>query len=206
MTHASQLHASVGRRFKQVQRVFIYSLVQEIIESEVGDEDDDQECLVDFDTSMRAIPFLSTFYNLQTVYFGGCGHEDGKFYPVIPYHRLMTNYHCTRNDLSRLIDMISFGYQCGTLPTTLQVKGLYCPRIGEHLDEACEYCVRACACWPVQSVVEFEHDGSSSLMTSAGKFHSLDVCVGRNELVSLLCIASYYGLFIAYQFVCMSQG
>jgi hypothetical protein len=79
--------------------------------------------------------------------------------------------------------MISFGYQCGTLPTTLQVKGLHCPRIGEH-------CWRACECWPVKSVVDFEHDGSSSLLTRVGKFHSLDVCVGRNEIVSLLCIAS----------------
>ncbi|KAL7508746.1 hypothetical protein ACHAXN_007043 [Cyclotella atomus] len=75
--------------------------------------------------------------------------------------------------------MISFGYQCGTLPTTLQVKGLHCPRIGEH-------CWRACECWPVKSVVDFEHDGSSSLLTRVGKFHSLDVCVGRNEIVELL--------------------
>jgi hypothetical protein len=62
MTHASQLHACVGRRFKQVQHAFIYSLVQKLMDVNEEEEDDnEQECLIDFDTSMRVIHFLSTF-------------------------------------------------------------------------------------------------------------------------------------------------
>ncbi|KAL3779678.1 hypothetical protein ACHAWO_004183 [Cyclotella atomus] len=179
ITHASQLHASVGRRFKQAIHAFIFSLVQELIEE---GEDGDQGCRVDFDTSMRVIPFLSTFCNLKIVYFGGCG-EDGTLYQVIPHHRLMNYDDYTEKYLSRLIDTISFGYQCGILSPSLQIKGLYCPKIVDHLDEACEHCWRACTHWPVKSVIEFEHDGSSS---SSDKFHSLDVCVGRNELIELL--------------------
>ncbi len=80
MTHASQLHTCVGRRFKQVQHAFVYSLVQELqsqYNDENDDDDEDQECIIDFDTSLRVIPFLSTFCNLQTVYFGGtCDDES----------------------------------------------------------------------------------------------------------------------------------
>lgn len=82
---------------------------------------------------------------------------------------------------------------------SLQIKGLYCPKIVDHLDEACEHCWRACTHWPVKSVIEFEHDGSSS---SSDKFHSLDVCVGRNELVSPFCI-TYEKLCIYILPVCL---
>jgi hypothetical protein len=154
------------------------------------EEDSDPEIVVDFETTMRTVPFLSTFITLERVLFGGCivdeGFvDDGRFSPLIPYHRMSRDLSDeTKDNFARLIDTISAGFRSGALQRSLEVKGLACPFKGDHTDLPCALCVRACQSFPIKSVASFEHDGSSSSQSSSDKFHDLDVCIRRDLWVS----------------------
>jgi hypothetical protein len=198
-----QLHVSVGRRFRDVRDVFIYSFVPEMrseyinYENEEDDEEIDPEIVVDFETTVCAVPFLSTFSNLERVLFGGCiideGFVDhGWFSPFIPWHRMSTYLSDeTKDNFARMIDMISAGFRSGLFQQSLEVKGLACPFIGDHTDLPCALCVRACQSFPIKSVAYFEHDGSSSSRSCNGEFHDLDICIGRELCVSLFYASPY---------------
>ena len=73
ITDSCQLHGSVGRRFKEVDCVYIYSLTQirDLEEDRDPDDEDEIDAVIDFETSVRAVPFMYTFANLKRVYFGG---------------------------------------------------------------------------------------------------------------------------------------
>ena len=175
-----QMHGNVGRRFTDVKRVFIYHLVRRVITEEDGEEEDSDDevdianYIVDFDTAMRAVPFISTFAKLEKCCFGGIdGTYDYSFYNHMD---LMDSYpfdNQTYSYLQSLIDNISFGFLCGTLSPSLQVTGLFCV---SRMGTGCESCVRVCRSFPIKAVSRFAHDEAST--------HNLKVCIKREALVS----------------------
>jgi hypothetical protein len=182
-----QMHASLGGRFKDVREIFIYSFAQL---SEIEEEWEDYwetlpVCKVDIDVAMRAVPFITTFRNLEKICFGGCGVDDDILYPIVPYHEFFKYHLRDRNSqkaLLRLIEAMAYGYQCGALSPSLVVKGLHCPRKREG-DRGCEECTRACRSFPVEAVAEF-HFNDSHWIGSKKKLFCNRVCLGRNRVVS----------------------
>ena len=198
-----QMHVSVGRRFTGVSNLFIYSLVQ-VSESPIIRSDDDEEngvylaCECDFETSLRAVPFVSSFANPKTVYFGA-KDDGGFFYQVIPYHRFESYSVDSGENVSILISSISAGFNSGLLSHSLQVKGLSClhdKKIdhyiclgcgGDNADfngSSCYDYVVALRSFPIQAVAEFELASWRGDLTIEGNFHSLHVCLGRDRMAS----------------------
>ena len=87
MTIACEMNPNLAKKFRNVRDMFIYSLgsYQRVID----DEDDDgdgtaaDKHVIDFETSVRAVPFLSNnFAKLERVYFGGTT-LDGHLEPFV---------------------------------------------------------------------------------------------------------------------------
>eukprot|EP00956_Cyclotella_meneghiniana_P024951 scaffold51060_cov65-Cyclotella_meneghiniana.AAC.5 len=164
ITKSCQLHGSVGRRFKEVNCVYIYSLTQirDLEEDRDPDDEDEIDAVIDFETSVRAVPFMYTFANLKRVYFGGI-NVVSELYKVVPFHDVMIDAEANEQHFSRLTDSISAGFRCGILPPTLEVSGLLCTRMWqsynrEDEDDPCEVCERACQSFPIKTVAAFECD------------------------------------------------
>ena len=195
---SSQMHASVGRRFSNVQTIYIYTLIQQMkddfynsdddFDEEEEDDDDDLEQDVDFETTVRAVPFIVAFANLKKIYFGGISVSNDWLYSVVPY--LQLNFHddySFEEEISRLIDSISAGYRCGTLPPSLEVKGLICPQTFRGHNALCGVCLRACESFPVKSVAEFDCMNSPYDLGFSDDGHDNFFylsCVSRRALVS----------------------
>ena len=162
ITKSCQLHGSVGRRFKEVDSVYIYSLTQirELEEDRDPDDEDSAHAEIDFETSVRAVPFMYTFTNLKRVYFGGI-NTVSELYRVVPFHDVIMDAELSERHFSRLIDSISAGFRCGVLPPILEVSGLFCTRIWQSDNRAddhdpCNVCSRACQSFPIKTVAAFE--------------------------------------------------
>ena len=190
---SSQMHASVGRRFCNVQTVYIYTLIQ-LMQDDLYDrdyqdhEDTDTQQVVDFETTARAALFIAPFVNLKKIYFGGISVSNDWLYPIVPYSALNFDVVSVEEQFSRLIDSISAGYRCGALPPSLEVKGLMCPQT--FRDEECNVCPRACESFPVTSVAKFDcRENSHELCYSQRTYHACHdlfaSCMGRHELVSV---------------------
>ena len=120
-----QMHVSVGRRFQGVRDLFIYSLVRlwntwcdrcryNIV-----------ECESDFETSLRAAPFVSSFPSLKRVHFGA-RHDNGSFYRVIPRDEIGSTWFEGWQNFARLIVSFSGGFRSGLLRHSLELTGLSC--------------------------------------------------------------------------------
>ena len=188
-----QMHTSVGRRFRDVQTIYIYTLIQQIKNDfygrgyEDGDEDTLQE--VDFETSTRALPFVSAFGNLKKIYFGGISVDKTWLYSVVPFSKLNFLFDSFEEQFSRLTDSISAGYRCGALRQSLEVRGLICPQYFRNNE--CNVCRRACESFPVDSVVDFDcrensFELSYLLYTYLHSYSLFACCLARDELVSTI--------------------
>lgn len=63
----------------------------------------------------------------------------------------------------------------------MKIYGLCCPDTNEDYPSSqCETCIRACKNWPLESVICFERDGSSSSSAHSGRSFGLDVCLKRS--------------------------
>ena len=161
ITDSCQLHGSVGRRFKEVNCVYIYSLTQirDLEEDRDPDDEDEENAVIDFETTVRAVPFMYTFTNLKRVYFGGIDVVS-ELFPVVPFRDVIIDAESNEQHFSRLIDSISAGFRCGILPPTLEIYGLLCTRIWQyyrvHDNEPCGVCERACQFFPIKTVAAFE--------------------------------------------------
>ena len=159
-----QMHANVGRRFRNVRTIYIYTLIQRLREDFYGRGYDRNNLyfqprihqVVDFETTARAVLFAASFGNLKKIYFGGMNVNGTWLYPVVPFSQIGFGYNPLeeyKEHFSRLIDSISAGYRCGTLPPSLEVKGLMCPQCLRNNE--CHVCRRACESFPADSVIEF---------------------------------------------------
>jgi hypothetical protein len=105
-----QIHRGVGRRFRDVQDVFIDSFVKSNV-AEGALEEDAPELVIDSETCLRVDPFLTTsFCNLKRVKF--CGLDT-----VVDFEDEHSNEY-----LGRLIDSISIAFKCWALCETVVFK------------------------------------------------------------------------------------
>ena len=185
ITDSCQLHGSVGRRFKEVDCVYIYSLTQikDLEEDRDSDDEDEIDAVIDFETSVRAVPFMYTFTNLKRVYFGGINIVS-ELYPVVPFHDVIIDAKLSEQHFSRLTDLISAGFRCGILPPTLEVNGLLCTRVWQNYnqdddDDPCGVCSRACQSFPLKTVAAFECDEGHNDQQPQNC-----ICLERDEWVS----------------------
>ena len=188
-----QMHVSVGRRFRDVRTIYIYTLIQQLREDlYAGGFDDDTPPAIDFETTARAVLFAAAFGNLKKICFGGMSVNGTWLYSVVPFSnfnfRTESFVQEFEQQFSRLTDSISIGYRCGALHPSLEVKGLLCPQCLQ--DKECIVCRRACENFPVDSVVDFEcrenqYELAYSLCMSRNSYYNIYApCLGRDELVS----------------------
>ena len=190
---ATEMKSSVSKCFTDVRDIYIYSLHQVVL------EDSDAEMVrvidhsIDFETSMRAAPFLSNnFVKLERVFFGSIHKTDdeegdGSVVALLPYVDTKVivdddggDFDSVQENISRLIDSLSAAFRSGALPQNLLVRGLRC----FSADEECRVCKRACKSFPIRSVVNFECDGSSRHQLLSKRSFDLDVCLEQEQLVS----------------------
>jgi hypothetical protein len=82
--------------------------------------------------------------------------------------------------------MISGAFGIGAFPSHLKISGLACPNIVNSMGRDCTTCQRACKSFPLESVVAFESDGSSSNNARSGRPYGLDVCLPVAEIESII--------------------
>ncbi|KAL9178956.1 LOW QUALITY PROTEIN: hypothetical protein ACHAXT_011929 [Thalassiosira profunda] len=189
---SSQLNLKVASRFRDIRDIEINCLLSSR-DLDMGDPDDPIVCELDFDSRIRAVPFLSKFDALESVHFGG-KDEDGQdvegFAPVNLYFFEGDDGYPRegeRESMLAFIDQISGAYQCGALPTHLRISGLCCPDSATgNYSRDCESCMRACKSFPLESVCRFEVRGSSSPSARSGRQCGLDVCIERAQIESVI--------------------
>ena len=191
-----QMNLAVASRFRDITEIHINSLLSTIVQNEgMGDADEYTEVMIDFQSRIRVVPFLSRFAKLNRVVFGG-KTEDGNyidgFSPVSEYMFEGDDRYPDEGErecMLAFLDLISGGFQCGALPKHLEISGLCCPdatnRQGMRTNN-CETCLRACKNFPLKSVVNFECRGSSSSNARSGRMYGLDVCLERAQIESII--------------------
>ena len=195
-----QMNLTVAKRYRDIRHIRINSLMicnEQAGHSYVG---------VDFESSVRLVPFISRFSLLKKVSFGARSTVPGtsigdNFAPIHGYfdddeseveelgmeagvggegggnyQRMMTT-----------IDSISAAFRIGGLPKDLVISGLCCPKsryrsVHNMPNAQCETCLRVCRSFPLASVMGLECMGSSRDKVHAKRPYSLDVCLSREQI------------------------
>ncbi|KAL9187025.1 hypothetical protein ACHAXT_010745 [Thalassiosira profunda] len=190
----AQLHAAVARRrYRDVRDIYIYSLL-EFTRNVIGDD----EFSVDEDTATRAVPFLcgGNFVRLERVFLGGRLPSGGVAGVVPPL--ASNDEDCEK--MNTLINSVSAAYRTGSLATNVWVSGLCCPRSDPysnlHRESSCLVCNAACRSFPLESVIDFECEGSSAQKYLKGsspppdhvteQIYALDVCLKRERIEEIV--------------------
>ena len=192
---SSQLNIKVARRFRDIKEIRINCLLS----STVIDETEDgplREINLDFQSALRVISYLSQFDKLVNVSFGGTDADDGgkvieKFCPADQYFwegDEMYPNEGSREEMFRFLDNISIGYSSRALSKHVHISGLCCPDTSNQRggNRRCETCSLACKTFPLESVLTFESRGSSSNSALSNRPYSLDCCLSRAEIESIL--------------------
>jgi hypothetical protein len=197
---SAQLHAGVASlRYRDVRDIYIYSLlryshVDEDDEVDEPDMDDDEGLTtqVDADTAVRAVPFLCHFPKLERVFLGG-RRPNGRVEGFICSGDIMDE---DRERMTTLIDAFSGAFRARALANNLWVLGLRCPRSSRTTnmfsDSTCLTCRAACRSFPLESVADFECEGSSCKNLTrhsfyySEKLYSLDVCLRREKIEEII--------------------
>ncbi|KAL3810599.1 hypothetical protein ACHAXA_002463 [Cyclostephanos tholiformis] len=115
-----------------------------------------------------------------------------------------------RDRMSHLIDAFSGAFRARALSTKLLVLGLRCPRsfVGSNLfhESTCETCITACRSFPLDSVIDFECEGSSCRSRSGGLLYGLDVCLRRDAIEDIVIRERAGGrdmLYSVARFLCL---
>lgn len=209
ITETYEINCRATRRFQGVRDMFIYSLVKyDLLDT---DEDDkgynylwgSQKLVIDsidYETTIRAAPFLSNnFKKLERVFFGGRA-DSGDEEELIPFVATpdeedfedLEEIDSHHTNISRVFDSLSAAFRCGALPQTLSIKGLRCIRPwtfeidDEDAEVECPICIRAAMSFPIRSVACFECCGSSKNGIEPGRSHDLDVCLDKHKVVRIL--------------------
>jgi len=198
---SAEMNALSSMRFRDVRDVNIYSLIRQD-PLPLPHDPNYTESIVDRDTAMRAVPFLSRFPKLERVVFRG-KKSNGD----IPYRPGFKNLgfedgYIDEDDMDNevgntLIDLISASFQCQCFPKDLHLSGLRCLHSYPDTNDGtgisgCKVCQRACRSYPLNQVVNFENEGSSSMMLAdsdefySKRLYTLDVCLTRSEIESII--------------------
>jgi hypothetical protein len=194
-----QMHGSLGRRFRDVRVIFVYCFATPAPTRIGVFGTEERPYRLDAETCIRVVPFLSNnFSNLKRVCFGSFGiGEEHKAIPFVKYNKFLQEDSASQTKcMNQLIDTFSAAFRCGTLSSSLEVKGLRCPLSGyksEH--QACPVCDRAVMSFPPQSVVVFECEGDSYERTEMNRTHNLDVCLDKFDVVSALSLVFFFHNF-----------
>jgi len=194
------MNLTVAKRYRDIRHIRINSLMicnEQAGHSYVG---------VDFESSVRLVPFISRFSLLEKVSFGARSTVPGSsigdnFAPIHGYfdddeseveelgmeagvggegggnyQRMMTT-----------IDSISAAFRIGGLPNDLVVSGLCCPKaryrsVHNMPTTQCDTCLRVCRSFPLASVLGLECMGSSRDKVQAKRPYSLDICLSREQI------------------------
>jgi len=183
----AQMNLAIAYRFRDVTEININCLLKITIEpGETPDAD------IDFESRMRAIPFISKFSKLERVIFRGQG-EDGevlKRFAIANAYFFDDDFDTPTDRMITLIDSISGAFRCVALPKKLKIIGLCCPKVREAAEtehpSSCETCLRACKSFPLESVLHFESRQSSTSHAYSGRLHELDVCLNKSEIESVI--------------------
>jgi hypothetical protein len=149
--------------------------------------DDSISIRVDADTALRAIPFLCHFPRLERAFLGGV-RRDGRVEGFVRPECAMDE---DRERMTSLIDAFSGAFRSRALSDKLYVLGLRCPRscAGSNLfsESTCRSCRMACRSFPLDSVIDFECEGSSvSKHRPGGLLYGLDVCLRRDAVEEII--------------------
>jgi len=188
------MNLTVAKRYRDIRHIRINSLM-------ICNEEEGRSYIgVDFESSVRLVPFISRFSLLKKVSFGARSTIPGssigdKFAPVNGYfdneeedvgglemegggnyQRMMTT-----------IDSISAAFRIGGLPNDLVVSGLCCPKaryrsVHNMPTTQCDTCLRVCRSFPLASVLGLECMGSSRDKVQAKRPYSLDICLSREQI------------------------
>ena len=190
---SAEMNAMSSKRFRDVRDVNIYSLIrQEPLP--LPHDSDYAESIVDRDTAMRAVPFLSRFPKLERVVFRG-KKSNGD---IFGFEDVYIDEDEMENEVGNtLIDLISASFHCQYFSKNLHLSGLRC--LHSYLEtndgtgiSGCKVCQRACRSFPLNQVVNFENEGSSSMMLAdsdefySKRLYALDVCLTRSEIESII--------------------
>ena len=192
---AWQMNMTVARRFRDVKEIHINSLMTLIVQ-DAGTEDEFKHINVCRETKMRVVPFLSRFdMALKRVHFGGKDEEDDDIVGFAPAGDYFSDADGEpypddgdRECMLSFLDMISGAFRCGVLSKQIVISGLCCPDLNDQRGAPgpCETCVKACNSFPLKSVVTFECEGSSIKSARLGRLCSLDVCLERARIESII--------------------
>jgi len=163
-----------------------------VIEND-NEDPDTIELMVDRDTAMRSVPFMSRFLKLERVFFGG-KNSNGD---VVGFADGFIDEDEDDNEAGNtLIDLISSAFQSHFIPAELIIHGLRCihSNTENNLGEisGCSVCQRACRSFPLDQVINFENEGSSLAhrfapdMFYSNRPYTLDVCLTRSEIESIV--------------------
>jgi hypothetical protein len=187
----AQMNLALAYRFRDVTEIHINCLLKITIEHFPG-EPDWPDADIDFESRMRVVPFISKFYKLERVIFRGQG-EDGevlKRFSIANAYFFDDDLDTPFDRMIALIDSISGAFRCGALPKKLKVLGLCCPKVKEAAQtiepSSCETCLRACKSFPLESVLHFESQQSSTALAISGRMHELDVCLNKSTIESVI--------------------
>lgn len=190
---ASQMHLGVATRFRDVTEIHIHSLMKEVLIEIDIDGGEIKDVVVDLETRIKSIPFISRFLpTLERVHFGGKnqnGRDVEGFVPADAYFFEGDDIYPHDGpweSMKAFIDMISGAFCVGAFPRHLNISGLACPNIVNSIGRDCTTCQRACKSFPLESVVAFESKGSSSSSARSGRPYGLDVCLPVAEIESII--------------------
>ena len=190
---SAEMNALSSMRFRGVRDVNIYSLIRQD-PLPLPHDPNYTESIVDRDTAMRAVPFLSRFPKLERVVFRG-KKSNGD---IIGFEDSYIDEDDMDNEVGNtLIDLISASFQCQCFPKDLHLSGLRCLHSYPDTNDGtgisgCKVCQRACRSFPLNQVVNFENEGSSSMMLDdsdefySKRLYTLDVCLTRSEIESII--------------------
>eukprot|EP00562_Extubocellulus_spinifer_P035389 CAMPEP_0178697120 /NCGR_PEP_ID=MMETSP0699-20121125/9782_1 /TAXON_ID=265572 /ORGANISM="Extubocellulus spinifer, Strain CCMP396" /LENGTH=449 /DNA_ID=CAMNT_0020342989 /DNA_START=103 /DNA_END=1449 /DNA_ORIENTATION=+ len=217
IAHTAELHVGPTSRFHDVEEVYVYCMLKPLPRdggNANADPDDGplKPLTVDGDSAGRIVPFLCRFPKLERAFLGGqiTGYDPVGFVSdLIDYDRDDEQGTSTSAGslalMNHIITAVSGAYRCGALSEKVWISGLSCPRTGVQerrrmqalitlgmIDpdqgEKCPVCIQACRSFPVQSVIDFECEGSSTAAYAqqSGRICSLDVCLPRDVVETII--------------------
>jgi len=138
------------------------------------------------DCALRAVPFLSSFPKLETIFIGGmsksrsaCTSESLEYDIKYQYNHLSCTAPDNHRELYRgLLGSFCGAFVCGALPEKMAWKGNVCGGgicNGFGRNASCEICEAVCRCFPFEQVMCMEY-----------AFSDFAFCISRGKQFEIL--------------------
>ena len=203
IAHAAELHVGPAARYHDVEDVYVYCMLQRTSPPPVPDDEPPRPYALNEDAAGRIVPFLCRFPRLERAFLGGlCRHDGGSIGFVSELIETEWNDQQDSQAITdQIITSLSGAYRSGALSQKAWISGPRCNRrrgdrqrmlnmfFGADDDERkCPVCVQACQSFPLASVLDFDHKGSSAKWYTElpGAMCSLDVCLSKEEVEAIV--------------------